>query len=419
MQDNSKKDTGREDENVSIYDVFSQEHSENSNPINLTVGNPNLPPPPLYYEAMTAVLNEITAQKWNGHGYMVAEDPFGLCAKLANYLREQFNVPFESKDVRITVGATGALDVISKTVLDPAGPCASAPEDNEVIVVAPYFVEYINIIEANGGIPVVVHSNERFGLDLEALDKAIRPRTKMIWINSPNNPTGTIYSANELKELAALVKRKENAFGKKIYVVEDAVYDTIHFLQGEVPSMVTLHPHLFRVNSWSKSLSLAGERIGHFATHPYIGTESERNDLRDALFLNMRMRVVHAPLLQHRILARLPVDCVTDIEYYRRNIKTLYNTLKSLGFDVLPPKGTFYLWAVLPSCLDDEKSFRNLVMDGNDPLLYLPGVMFGGERYRRCVRFSACVAFEDIQRACVKLKKIFDEYGDTASAMGI
>ena len=401
---------------VSIYDVFRQARSDNSNPINLTVGNPNLPPPPEYYDAMNAVLADISSQKWNGHGYMVEADPFGLCVKIADALSDQFHLNFDSKDVLITVGATGALDVISKTVLDASGPCATAPEDNEVIIMAPYFVEYINIVEANGGVPVVVHTNSSFGLDLDAIETAIRPRTKMIWINSPNNPTGTVYSENELVRLAEIVGRKEKEYGTRIYIVEDAVYDTIFFGEGDVPSLVNLHPRLFRVNSWSKSISLSGERIGYFATHPKIGDAQERAAIRDALFLNMRMRVVHAPLLQHRIIARLPFGCVTNIDYYRRNIETLHQCIDALGFKVMPPRGTFYLWAVLPEQFEDESHFRPLAMKGNEPLLYLPGFLFGGSRYRRCVRFSACVGYGEIERACGRLNNIIMESTENISS---
>ena len=405
-QTSNSQTPDNDESSVSIYDVFRQHHRENSRPINLTVGNPNLPPPAEYYDAMNAVLKDISSQQWNGHGYMVEADPFGLCKKISNGLSDQFRVNFDSQDVLITVGATGALDVISKTVLDPAGPCATAVEDNEVIIMAPYFVEYINIVEANGGVPVVVHTDATFHLDFAAIEASIRPRTKMIWINSPNNPTGTVYSENELAQLARIVAQKEKAFGTRIYIVEDAVYDTIYFDKGEVPSLVNLHPRLFRVNSWSKSLSLSGERIGYFATHPEIGDVSERAALRDALFLNMRMRVVHAPLLQHRIIARLPFGCVTDIDYYRRNIETLHGCIDSLGFKVMPPQGTFYLWATLPTQFEDESQFRQLAMHGNEPLLYLPGFLFGGNLYRRCVRFTACVGYSEIERACGRLKEI-------------
>ncbi|MBN2528540.1 MAG: aminotransferase class I/II-fold pyridoxal phosphate-dependent enzyme [Deltaproteobacteria bacterium] len=406
MHTKNKKTNAKENAAVSIYDVFRQSADANTRPINLTVGNPNLPPPLAYYDAMDEVLLEIRNQHWNGHGYMVEEDPFGLCKKIAKNLNQRFDAHFVPKDVRITVGATGALDVITKTVLDVGGPCAESPDENEVIIMAPYFVEYVNIVKTNGGIPVIVHTDSTFRLDFEAIENAIRPRTKMIWINSPNNPTGAIYSEAELKRLAQIIAKKEKQYGINIYVIEDAVYDTIHFMEDEVPSLINLHPRLFRVNSWSKSLSLSGERIGYFATHPGIADEETRTALRDALFLNMRMRVVHAPLLQHRILARLPVDCVTDISYYRQNIQSLYEALNECGFTVMPPQGTFYLWAVLPFEFEDETDFRPLAMAGTEPLLYLPGALFGGERYNRCVRFSACVAFEDIQRACDKLRQL-------------
>ncbi|HEX2959629.1 MAG TPA: hypothetical protein VHO70_22525, partial [Chitinispirillaceae bacterium] len=155
-----------------------------------------------------------------------------------------------------------------------------------------------------------------------------------------------------------------------------------------------------------KSMSLSGERIGYFAVHPGFGDEETRSALRSTLYLNMRMRVVHAPLLQHRVLAKLPANCYTDVNYYRVNVETLYACVSNIGYVSDMPEGTFYLWVVLPERYNGEERFRKFAQAGNDPLLYLPGVLFGGELYRNCVRFSCCVSQETIKQACVKLYKI-------------
>lgn len=396
----------KRDEGTSIYDVFRHESQEGRDPINLTVGNPNLKPPECYYTAMHEVVQDVENMSWNGHGYVVDEDPFGLCQRIADYLGEQFGVPFLGRDVAMTVGATGALDVILKTLLDPRGPCAEQDDQDEVIVNAPYFVEYLNLVRGNGGTPVVVHTNANYTLDIAALSDAITTRTKAIILNSPNNPTGTIYDESDLINLTNLLKVKKQELGQTIYVIEDAVYDTIHFKSGLVPSIIPFYDAVFRVNSYSKSMSLSGERIGYYATHPHIVSEQRLPILRSALHLNMRMRVVHAPLFQHRILARLPVDCATDITYYQRNVDCLYQCLTELGFGVQQPQGTFYLWAELPAYFESEMHFRELALDGSEPLLYLPGFLFGGEQYDHCVRFSACVSYETIEKACVKLRQI-------------
>ncbi len=390
----------------SIYDVFRREQREGYKPINLTIGNPNLKPPAVYYEAMRDLLFDFENSEWNMHGYIVDEDPFGLCRKIAQKLSTDYNMTFEVKGVAITVGATGAIDIILKTILDQAFDDQVQNTTGEVIIIAPYFIEYINIVKSNNGRVVIVNSNDRYGLDISAIEKSITANTKAIIINSPNNPTGKVYSEEELMRLADLLKRKNNEYCTSINVLEDSVYDTIVFTSEPVPSMIPHYPFVFKVNSYSKSMSLSGERIGYFAVHPGIGDVEKRDCLRSALHLNMRMRVVHAPMLQHRILAKLPVNCVTDVNYYKINIETLYACVTDIGFIAEIPEGTFYLWATLPEHYKGEERFREFAQTGNDPLLYLPGTLFGGEAYRNCIRFSCCVSEEIIKEACKKLHQI-------------
>ncbi len=392
--------------NLSIYDVFRQGQSEKINPINLTLGNPNLKPPPIYYKVMREVIQELEDSEWNGHGYMVEDDPFGLCGKIAKKLSHTYQTSFDERDVCMTVGATGALDVILKTILNNGHHHSPSKPQNEVIIIAPYFVEYTNLIEGNGGTPVIVHSDKTFGIDCLAIERAITPRTKAILVNSPNNPTGRVYTQEELALFAKMLKNKNDTLGISIQVIEDAVYNTILFNQDVAPSLIQHYPFLYHVNSYSKSMSISGERIGYLAVHPEMGDELFRKELGNSLHLNMRMRVVHAPLLQHRILARLPANCVTNIDYYKHNIETLYACLTKLGFIVGKPQGTFYIWAVLPERYIGEDKFRRVAQQGNAPLLYLPGFLFGGIKYANCIRFSACVSYETMVRACERLIEI-------------
>lgn len=390
----------------SIYDVFRREQRVGYKPINLTIGNPNLKPPAIYYQAMRDMLVDLENAEWNMHGYIVDEDPFGLCSKIAQKLSIDYDIVFEGKDIAITVGATGAIDIILKTLLDQGFYDPVQNTTGEVIIIAPYFIEYINIVKSNNGRVVIVNSNDRYGLDMSAIEQSITANTRAIIINSPNNPTGKVYSEQELVMLADLLKRKNSKYSTSINVLEDSVYDTIVFTSKPVPSMIPHYPFVFKVNSYSKSMSLSGERIGYFSVHPGIGDLEKRDHLRSALHLNMRMRVVHAPLLQHRILAKLPVNCVTDVNYYKNNIETLYACIAEIGFIAEKPEGTFYLWATLPEHYKGEERFRKFAQDGSDPLLYLPGTLFGGEAYRNCIRFSCCVSEEIIKKACVKLYRI-------------
>ena len=396
----------------SVYDVFRHGHVEGSTPINLTIGNPHLKPPASYYQALDEVVRELKESCGNGHGYTTQDDPYGLCQALASDLSARFGKDFRNSDILLTVGATGALDIIFKTLIrpavDPAKPTQPVRALDEVIVIAPYFVEYLNLIQGNGGLPVVVPSDADFGLDPEAIRQAITPRTRAILVNSPNNPTGRIYPEESLRRLAQVLEEKSREIGQRIVVVEDSVYDAIVFTSRPAPSLIPHYPTLIRVNSYSKSLSLAGERLGYLAVHPGFAPADERRDLVGALSLNMRIRVVQAPLLQHRVVAKMPLHGHVDIEAYRRNVERLHLTLSTLGYRVHRPEGTFYLWAVLPDAFESESEFRERAFDSTSPLLYLPGTLFGGEAYARCVRFSACVPFSEIERACHRLLEISD-----------
>lgn len=386
----------------SVYDVFGHGHIEGVEPINLTIGNPHLKPPAAYFQAMEEVIAELRNMPGNGHGYVTQRDPFGLCQTLAKELQRKSQVAFQASDVLITVGATGALDIILKTLLQNNP--SSAP--GEVIVIAPYFVEYLNLIQGNGGKAVVVPTGEGFHLDIPAIANAITPATRGIIVNSPNNPTGCIYDASELAFLAAVLEQKTLDSGNPIVVIEDSVYDSILFGNDPVPSLIPLYPALIRVNSFSKSLSLAGERLGYLAVHPGFPHPGGRAAFLEQLNLCMRARVVHAPLLQHRIVAKMPFHGLTDMDAYRKNVLHLYGTLVDLGFSVMPPQGTFYLWAIVPPPFSSELEFRELAHQGATPLLYLPGVMFGGSDYHRCLRFAVCVPFETVEKACQRLREI-------------
>jgi aspartate aminotransferase len=388
----------------SVYDVFCHGRQEGVHPIDLTIGNPHLKPPACYYEALEATLREMREEAGNPHGYATREDPFGLGVAVARNLSDRYDLPFRGSDVLATVGATGALDVLLKTLLRHD---AQAEGPDEVLVIAPFFVEYLNLVAANGGKAVVVPSTDRFQLDIDALEKAVTPRTRAIIVNSPNNPTGAIYCEESLRKLSEMLETRSREIGQRIVVVEDAVYESLVFTPEPAPSMVPHYPYLVRVNSYSKSLGIAGERLGHLTVHPGFGTAQERSEFVAAMKLNMRIRVVHAPLLQHRVVAKLPQQGLTDVDAYRRNVERLHLTLSSLGFGVDRPQGTFYLWATLPAHVGSELEFRDVAQSGAAPLLYLPGILFGGDAYSRCVRFCTCVPYEEIERACARLHEIF------------
>ncbi len=386
----------------SVYDVFAHGNHEGVEPLNLTIGNPHLRPPQAYFDALQKVVSEVSVAEGNAHGYVTRRDPFGLCRRIAASLNDRFGSAFTAEDILITVGATGALDIILKVLLEEG---VAAGQD-EVVVIAPYFVEYGNLIRGNRGRMVVARSSVKFDLDCEAIDQAISAGTRAILINSPNNPTGRVYRAEVLKQLAEVLRRHNRGRELPIVVIEDAVYDSIVFDGNEAASMLTLYPYLIRVNSFSKSMSLAGERLGYLAVHPRLEGNAGHGALLDALNLAMRMRVVHAPLLQHRVMATLPMTGLVDVECYRRNILHLYTTLSECGFGVAPPQGTFYLWAMVPQRFGSEEQFRSLAQQGDQPLLYLPGALFGGDSFERCLRLSGCVSFDIVCKASARIRSI-------------
>lgn len=388
----------------SVFDVFGHGRQEGVHPIDLTIGNPHIKPPACYYQALEETLREMRSEPGNPHGYATGEDPFGLGLAVARDLSDRFGLPFRRSDVLATVGATGALDVILKTLLCHE---TATGEVDEVLVIAPYFVEYLNLVAANGGKAVVVPATDGFQLDIDALVNAATPRTRAIIVNSPNNPTGTVYGEESLRRLSEALDAKCRETGSRIVVIEDAVYESLVFNRQPAPSMVPFYPYLIRVNSYSKSLGIAGERLGHLAVHPGFGTAQERSEFVAAMKLNMRIRVVHAPVLQHRVVAKLPQHGLTDVDAYRRNVERLHLTLSALGFGVERPQGTFYLWATLPGHVATEPEFREVAQAGAAPLLYLPGALFGGQAYSRCLRFCTCVPYEEIERACSRLHDIF------------
>ena len=395
--------TATESPTPSIYDVFRHGQTTSAKPIDLTIGNPHLKPPRCYYDALDEVVRELKEAPGNGHGYATGTDPFGLCARIAEDLTSRFGAAFSGSEILPTVGATCALDIAVKT-LASYGQARPA----EFVMVAPHFVEYVNIVRGNGAKPVVAESGPDFRIDVESIAAAIGPHTRALILNSPNNPTGRIYSEESLRALADALEAKNREFGIRVAVIEDAVYESIVFGGRRAPSMIPFYPTLLRVNSYSKSLSISGERLGYLAVHPGFLPDEARTDFVAALNLNMRMRVVHAPLLQQRIVARMPLHGLVDIEAYHRNVERLHLTLNALGFGVGRPEGTFYLWAVLPDEFRSEAEFRALAFEGPSPLLYLPGTLFGGDAYARCVRFSTCAPFAEIERACVRLREIVE-----------
>lgn len=329
-----------------------------------SIGNPDLEPP----DSFKKRLRELAENPIPGmHRYMSNAGYPATRKAVANCLNDRTGLSLTEDHVVITVGAGGGLNVVFKAILNPA---------DEVIVSAPYFVEYGFYTDNHQGKLVVVKSRSDFQLDPDAIEQAITPKTKAILINSPNNPTGVIYSESTLKALASVILKKEAELKKTIYLVSDEPYAGIVYDGVKVPPVLNIFQHSLIVTSHSKDLALPGERIGYIAVHP---ANPEVEMLYNGLvFANRVLGFVNAPALMQRLVAELQGQAV-GVEVYQERRDLLYNHLTSIGFEVVKPQGAFYLFPKSP--FPDDVKFVKTAMKYN--LLLVPGSGFGGPGYFR------------------------------------
>ncbi|MBN7773274.1 pyridoxal phosphate-dependent aminotransferase [Clostridium aminobutyricum] len=359
------------------------------NVYDFSLGNPNLNPPEEIKQAILDVLNE--EEPTFVHGYMNNAGYEDVRAKIAEHLNKKFSATLKADNILMTVGAAGGLNVIFKTLLDPG---------DEVIVFAPYFGEYRSYIANYSGKLVTIPPNtETFQPNLETLKGSITQKTKAVLINSPNNPTGVVYSEATLKELAAILTEKEKEFGIDIYLVADEPYRELVYDGAEVPYV----PHYFKNTiigySYSKSLSLPGDRIGYLVVPEEVA--DFENLMVAASTANRIMGFVNAPSLMQRMVARC-LDCSVDIEIYNRNREALYNGLTDFGYECIKPEGSFYLFVKAP--IEDDVAFCRVAKDYR--ILIVPGSAFGCPGY---VRIVYCVAYDTIIHALPQFKKLIED----------
>lgn len=329
-----------------------------------TLGNPNVEPPEKFREELKKLaLNPVPGM----HRYMSNAGYPETRAAVAAVLAEESGLPVSADNIVMTTGAGGALNVVLKTLLD---------EGEEVIVFKPFFVEYKFYIDNHSGKTVEIPAGPNFQPDLSALADAIGPMTKAILINSPNNPTGVIYSKEMLDNLGKILSQKESQLGKAIYLISDEPYAKIAYDGVKVPSIFQSYRNSIMVTSHSKDLALPGERIGYIAVHPEIDSGLLMMD--GLIFANRTLGFVNAPALMQRVVASLQRETV-DLEEYREKRDILYNHLTSVGFEMVKPQGAFYLFPKSP--LPDDVEFVRLAQKYN--ILLVPGSGFGGPGYFR------------------------------------
>ena len=343
------------------------------NVFDFSLGNPDAPPPPQYNE----VIQEIVRDTSPGvHSYMPNGGYPWVREAIAARMSAEQGVTIGHGDMLMTCGAAGGLNITLKALLNPG---------DEVIILAPYFVEYGFYIDNHGGVARVVATDDQFKLDIKAIEAAITDKTKAIIINSPNNPCGQIYSEDSLWALGEMLTIASDRFDSAIYLISDEPYRKIVFDGHEVPSIFAAYRNSIIVSSYSKDLSLPGERIGYLAVHPSI---DDKMSLLDALTLaNRILGFVNAPALMQRVVAELQ-DASVDTSIYARRKELICNILDEAGFTFPPPKGAFYVFPKTP--VDDVK-FVSLLLE--EKILTVPGIGFGSPNH---IRIAFCVPEEII-----------------------
>jgi aspartate aminotransferase len=370
-----------------VGDELKRIHGE-ENVYDFSLGNPNLEPPPSLKRALIELAEHPIAGM---HRYMSNSGYSETRRAIADYLREESGLPFTENHIVMTVGAAGGLNVTFKSILD---------EGDEVIVPSPYFMEFKFYIDNSGGEIRLVETNDDFSLNLDEIEKAIGNKTKAILINSPNNPTGVIYSRESLEKLGQLLKRKNQELGRTIYLVSDEAYRRIVYDGIKLPICFDYYPHTIRVTSHSKDLSLAGERIGYIAVSPRC---EEADELVGALiFSNRILGFVNAPALMQRLVAPLQRNSI-HVEEYKEKRDLFYNALTSFGYQMVKPGGAFYLFP--KSMIEDDIEFVQELQSKR--ILTVPGRGFGKPGY---FRIAYAVERKMIEAALPGFKEIAEKY---------
>ena len=344
-----------------------------------SLGNPNVPAPPQVKEAILDILEH--EDPVYVHGYMNNAGFPETRQAIADSLNRRFGTRFSQKNILMTVGAASGLNVALKTLLNPG---------DQVVTFAPYFVEYGSYVANYGGELVVVSPDTAtFQPNLEELEEKISGKTKAVIINTPHNPTGVIYSEETLKRLAAILEKKQKETGHPIFLISDEPYRELAYDGAVVPYVTKYYRNTIVGYSYSKSLSLPGERIGYLV----IPDEAEdAEQLLTAASIAIRVSgAVNAPSLMQLAIARC-VDVSVDVAYYDRNRNALYNGLRDCGFSCAKPQGAFYLFVKSP--FEDEKRFCEMAKKHH--ILMVPGSSFACPGY---VRLAYCVSYETIQRS--------------------
>lgn len=341
-----------------------------------SLGNPDLPPPDAFEQALARIASN---PQPGAHAYMPNAGLDSVKERVAAKVAQDHNSPVTKDEIIMTCGAAGGLNIIFKAILNP---------EDEVITPAPYFVEYGFYVDNHGGKLVPVPANPDFSLNLSAIEAAITSKTKAVLINSPHNPTGAVYAQNELKDLIQILKNASQSTGNTIFLISDEPYRRLAFDGIQVPAILELYENAIVTTSFSKDLSIPGERIGYVAVNPDCPCKAQ---LLGAMTLaNRILGFVNAPALMQRAVAEVLYKSV-DVGIYQRRRDVFASILREAGYEFTMPKGAFYFFPKTP--IDDVK-FVSLLQE--ELILAVPGTGFGCPGH---MRLAFCVDEKVIEGA--------------------
>lgn len=361
------------------------------NVYDFSLGNPNVPAPQAVKQAMIELLDESDPVVL--HGYTNSNSGYAdVRQTVAESVNERFGTAFTGENIVMTVGAAGGLNVILKTLLNPG---------DEVIAFAPYFGEYRSYTNNYDGVLVEISPNtENFQPKLEEFEEKITSKTKIVIVNTPNNPTGVVYSEETIQKMTEIMEAKQKEYGTDIYLVSDEPYRELAYDGVEVPYLTKYYNNTIIGYSYSKSLSLPGERIGYLVIPDEV---ADSDDVKSAANVATRiLGFVNAPTLQQKVVAKC-INEKTDLTFYNRNRETLYNGLINCGFECIKPQGAFYLFVKSP--VENEKAFCEEAKKLH--ILMVPGSSFACPGY---VRLAYCVSYETIVNSLPKFQELAKKY---------
>ena len=371
------------EEGINLKKQFGEE-----NVFDLSLGNPVIEPPDEVQAALVQAAKDISPGL---HRYMPNAGFQDVREAVAKTLSNECKVSISANDLVMVCGAAGGLNITLKTLLD---------NEDEVLIFAPYFVEYLFYADNHGGKAVAVKTHDDFTLDMDALKDALNEKTKAVIVNSPNNPTGVVYSREELQQLAEILKVHSEETGKTVYLISDDPYQKITFDGVEAVNILELYDSSIYITSHSKDIALPGERIGFVAVHPKC--EDAGSLMSGLIFSNRVLGFVNAPALIQRVIKNVQ-GVTVDVEQYKKKRDFLYGELTRIGYDVVKPQGAFYFFPKSP--IDDEVEFARKLAEKK--VLVVPGRGFGCPGY---FRISYCLPDSVIEGSIAGFESTFNDF---------